>query len=236
MKKIATTLGLLALLAGSANAGGINLGQGDCWLTGATNAVNNACTSNTGSALTLFITVVPPVAVNNFNNVECVIDVQSGTSALPDWWQLASGGCRAGAASAATITGGANCLDIWGGDAIGVLAFAPPNFGPLRIRLLPVVGSPTEYPITTTDELAVAKVTISRTKSTGAGSCTGCSEGACIVLNSVLVGQPATSAFDQLVSNPIENQHVLYNAGVAGCPGIIPVRSTTWGQVKALYR
>jgi hypothetical protein len=89
------------------------------------------------------------------------------------------------------------------------------------------------------------QVIINNAKTTGTGSCAGCTDGACIVLNSVKVTQPATVHQDYTITNPLGRAYVLWQAGGAnpgsgpngtGCPGATPTRNETWGSVKSLYR
>jgi hypothetical protein len=80
-------------------------------------------------------------------------------------------------------------------------------------------------------------VTLSNNKSVGTGSCAGCMDGACIVLNEMRLGQPAPTPDVILTSGP--QQYVTYRGGAAPaypCPQSTPTRRTSWGSVKALYR
>ena len=70
-------------------------------------------------------------------------------------------------------------------------------------------------------------------------SCAGCTDGACIVLNSIQLTQPI-GVGDYTISNPILRNWVQWQGGATtitgGCPLATPTRSTTWGSVKSLYR
>jgi hypothetical protein len=66
------------------------------------------------------------------------------------------------------------------------------------------------------------KLNISRTKSTGAGSCLGCSEPACIVLNSIRLFQPDELGNNPVLVMPIESNYIKWGTPV-GCPVATPV-------------
>ena len=93
--------------------------------------------------------------------------------------------------------------------------------------------------ITGTDEYYFFRVGISNARSTGNGSCAGCTDGACIVFNSIQVTQPA-GVGDYTISNPLVRNFVQWQGGggsvAGGCPASVPTRQQTWGSVKSLYR
>lgn len=67
--------------------------------------------------------------------------------------------------------------------------------------------------------------------------CAGCSDGACIVFNSVKFDQPpGTANGDILVGTVDQRQNVTWQGGGAVNCQAIPVKRATWGKVKSLYR
>jgi hypothetical protein len=115
-----------------------------------------------------------------------------------------------------------------------------PNFNgvPNRARIRTICAIPGSTSINGTDEYYFFKVSINNTRSTGNGSCAGCSDGACIVLNSIQVTQTA-GVGDYTLTNPLTPQHIQWQGGgnIGGqCPAATPARSATWGSVKSLYR
>jgi hypothetical protein len=243
MKRLLTLLACaaLTLVATSAFAGGINLSWVDCGAFGALQR-NFACNTNSGlnSAVA---SVVTGVDMAQLNGQASVLDMQTNQAALSNWWQFNSPGCRF--ASPALIAGNfdftanINCLDPWGGTASGGLNYSPGFGGPNRARIRTVCAIIGSTGITGVDEYYMFKVNISNARSTGAGACAGCTDGACIVFNSILVTQPA-GVGDYTISNTLLRNWVQWQGGAVnvtgGCPAATPTQNRTWGSVKSLYR
>jgi hypothetical protein len=239
MKKTLLIAGaLLCLGVSMASAGGINLSWTDCGAFGAAQR-NFACAANTG-ANTMVGSAISPVEIPEMVAMAAVLDLQTNQAALTPWWNF-DVGCRAGALTAdynfLSATG--NCGDIWTGLATGgsnyISGFGSANRG--RIRLVCAVAAP--IAVDNVTENYYFKVTYTNTKTTGTGACAGCTDGACIVFNSIeLDQQPGLGNTE--ISNPIDRQHILWQAGGAGvtggCPAATPTRNSTWGSVKSLYR
>jgi hypothetical protein len=104
--------------------GGINFSWDDCWASGGVAAKNFACSVNTGSSV-MIGSFAPSVDQPLFVGVEIVVDLQSDTAVLPDWWQFFNlGTCRATALSATfdfSVLPGA-CTDPFGQPGSGGLA------------------------------------------------------------------------------------------------------------------
>ena len=101
------------------------------------------------------------------------------------------------------------------------------------------IGAGTEAPVDLGTEYYAFKATVTRTKSTGTGSCAGCLAPACIVLNEIQLFQPLTLGFDPQIFNPRDRNFATWQnpaGGPPGCPGTTPTQNKTWGQVKSLYR
>jgi len=246
MKKTLLIAGaLLALTASMASAqGGMNLSWTDCGTSGVSTLTYN-CARNTG-ANTLFVSAVTPVPMPKLNGMAAVIDLQSNTATLSPWWDLSTTGCRGAAfsGSASFVAGPFSCLDAWNGHASGGMDYTY-QFGALnRGRIRGVWAVPTPVSSDGTDEYYLEEVIITNAQTTGTGSCAGCSNGACIVLNSVQVTQP-TGLGDYVIVNPLNSNFVTWQASGSnpgggpfgqGCPGATPTHNNTWGSVKALYR
>ena len=94
---------------------------------------------------------------------------------------------------------------------------------------LPFAGGPGQ-------EFYCHELRISHAKTTGPGGCSGCSDHACIVLNSILLVQTPGLGDYTLTTGP--QQYVTWQGGASGapgCPAATPARKATWGAVKALY-
>ena len=233
----------LLVVAVAANAGGINLAWNDCGAAGLP-AKSFACASNTLTGAIMIASAVSPAALDQFVGEESEMLIQTNQAALSPWWGLQSGGCRGTTAVSAgfDFTGGPfTCTDPWSGAAAGGMNYLP-NFGaPNRAQLRTVCAIPGSTAIDNSTEYYLFKVTLLGAKTTGANSCAGCTDGACIVLTSIkLVEVAGAPAGDYLVTNPLLNQYVTWQSGGAtvqgGCPGATPTQTRTWGSVKSLYR
>jgi len=250
MKKTLLIAGaLLALTASMASATGVNLFWTDCSPAaggvGVSNQ-NNACTSNSGQFI-LVASLNPGPGIDAAVGAEGVIDIQIASVAMDPWWQMKAGGCRATALSSSfsfSFLSGA-CLDPWQNQAFGGLDYAynPPDTDPshnlpnrARLRVAGVVQASAAGPMAAGSEYYIFEAIISKQKSVGAGSCVGCADAACFVLNSIKVVQPADDVNgDKFYSTADQSQFATYQAGAAGCAAT-PNRNRTWGSVKSLYR
>ena len=247
MKKILTLSAALMLCATVAMAQ-VNLYVTDCGAGSTTNNVANTCATNTGTAFAAFGSIViPPVTRQGFVGSISVVDVQSSLAALPTWWdgrQTVDGGCRGAGFTLASDAGmGGTCPTLWDDVAAAGnnITCQPAVGGPNRVRFLLgiVLDAGSAYDLTGdgATELSVFKFSVLKSKSVGTGACTGCSAGACIVLNEVnlqtLSDTPDT--FLRLTA-PLQNNYITYNAGAPPCAGSTPTQNRTWGSVKALYR
>jgi hypothetical protein len=243
MKKAIILSGLLLVLSASfAAAQGINLALGDCGAAGTTN-VSNPCTSNSGLAMQLVGSATPPAGMDRVVACEAYIDGQTDQAVLSPWWTL--DGCRAGAMSFDFnfLTASGECNDFWANQASGGGGIAPEHTAPNRFQIKLTCATVAENPIDPGMEHYLFKVLIARTKTTGTGLCAGCQDAACLVLNRVIINQPA-GVGDATLTTPMVGNFVSYNGGAvgggpnggSGCPGATPSQNRTWGQVKSLYR
>jgi hypothetical protein len=238
---VATLLLAVALAPPAAATEAIFLGWNDCPL-GASSAQTVAwsCGANGGSqALMCSFRVGAPV--DSVLGIEVVVDLQHADAALPDWWHVEYGGCRAGALQAYFTFGTSACADFLGGDAAGGLqdyTVGRPRGGAnqAEIRaaaaLLPSYGYAT---LDTTHTYDGARLVLSNARTS---SCTGCLGAACLVLNSVrILRQPGAIGGDVLLTTPGfgDANWAYWQGGTANC-SLVPVRKMTWGQVKGLYR
>jgi hypothetical protein len=241
MKKTLLMVGaLLALTAGIASAqGGINLGWGDCGPS--PTAKTFSCTTNTLTGAIMVASAVAPVALDQLNGEESEFLLQTNAAALSNWWHIEAGGCRGTTAASVNFdfTGGPfTCADAWQGQAAGGMNYEANYLGaPNRARLRTIGAIPGSTSITT-DEYYYFKVTLLGAKSTGTGSCAGCTDGMCIVFTQLKLTEPL-GVGDYTITAPLAHQYVTWQAGgtLAGlCPAATPTSKQTWGGVKALYR
>lgn len=243
MKKTLVAAGvMLALSASLAAAEGINLSWNDCGLAG-TSVSSFTCNSNSGVPFTLVASFVPPTqSVNRFLGVSAQVDFSTNTAALPDWWKHGTGQCRGSAALSTNfdfLSGPFTCFDPFGGQAAGGNLYEPGFSVPNRARMLVqcAIAAGTEIPLDSSTETYAFKVNITRTKTTGTGSCPGCTEPVCIVLNEIQLFQPLEENFDPKITMAADRNFATWQgASVPGCPLSTPTRNSSWGQVKSLYR
>lgn len=242
MKKILVTAGaLLVMSAAVASAEGINLAWNDCGTFGqATNSFD--CASNSGTPFTMVPSFIPPAGVNSFVGISIQIDITTPTATLPDWWKHGVGQCRGSNALSTDfnfVGGPFNCGDPYQGAGAGGYAYDVGFGSPNRARLRIQAAVPADQPqaLDPSTEYYAAKVVINRTKSTNSGLCTGCSTPACIVLNDIQLFQPLEVNFDPDISTPANSNFVTWQSPVVpGCPQSTPNKSSSWGQLKSLYR
>ncbi len=252
-KTLVMTAALLALTASLAAAagGGLNLSWTDCGAAGQQNR-NFACNTNTTNNLFpghIFVgSYVAPCCVDSANGASEVVDLKTSSSPLPDWWRMATTPCGRSTSLAENYNftaGFPTCLDYWGqqtgGGGIGSRNYMVP--GPLgvnsaRLLLGCAIGTSLAGGIAEGTEVYAFSVKISNQKSTGLGKCLGCTDGVCIVLNSLKITQNARSTGGtKFIGNPATRNWVTFQGGLTNCGDpVTPARNTTWGSVKALYR
>lgn len=205
-------------------------------------SLSSACDANFGGQ-TLFAAFRLGQPIDSVIAVEITIDVQYAGASLPAWWQVAAGGCRDGALSAdANLPGRTICANFWG----GVATDPPPVFyqvglprgGANQARILISVAVPPTSPrrIEAGPLYYAAALELSNKNTL---SCAGCTGGACLVLNSILIGRlPGSPGGDLLLDAPapLDLNWALWQGGAASQCMAVPVKARTWGQLKSLYR
>ncbi len=242
---LALAAAALLMLPDAAHANGLNLSWDACGAAGVANK-QFACNTNTGYDYLVLSAEFPTAWIVDLPlTFDATLDVTSAQSALPNWWRLDPGDCRAGA-----ITVGIESDGRYGSCTAGALAsgsrtafaWSTSGLSPERRRL--TITSRPESAIWANDplgEMLMCVLEISHSKSTGLGACTGCTTPVCIVLNSVtLYGQPwEGTPIRSYVTNPLQRNFVTWQGGtngIATCPAATPVHNSTWGSLKSLYR
>lgn len=267
MKKTLLICGVLLAFAAPAFAQytpGIDLHWNDCVL-GATAAANATwgCNNNaSGNAVSMTASFVTPGLLPNYVANTCILDLQTSAATLSPWWHMESpvSTCpnRAGRINTGAIFTLGSCSDFWGGTGTTAGLYQVPSPGlltPNSARYKAAVGVAAGGPIDNLDFTDPANpvpivwyaltVNITKPGTLPLTVCPGCNDGACIVLNEMLLSQPAPVPDVALVAAygyPGAENWVTYKGGAAThggvCPGDppTPTRKTTWGSVKALYR
>ncbi len=255
MKKALLLCGaLLALGAPAALASGVNLtwtdASGGCWSDGVQVANRSfACNTNAGS-VTMCGSFLCDLDHPGFQGIQVVLDGgTSDASAVPDWWQLfTSGACRQTDISSSaefSTAPGVGCTDPWKGLAVGGITAwetalfppAPPanTPSPDRMRMRLAYALPQPSPIAAYAEYYGFKVSIDFQKTLGAGACAGCAAGVTFWLIQIRETETTGASESMTVALPGGNQCLTYNGSTRPCTWV-PTRSTTWGQVQAMYR
>ena len=215
---------VVALSATSASGEGINLSWDDCGTHG-TEVKTFACNTNIGSSFTLIGSFVPPPGITKFIGMSTTLIITTSAPELPDWWKHGTLECRSNSGLSCSFdftSGPFNCADPWGRQAAGDFAYdvgyLAPNRARLRIQCLLPGG--TEVPLDPATEYYAFRININRSKTTGAGSCSGCDVPVCITLAGIQLFQLAALAYDPIVACPIDRGSVAWQSVPSNCPRV----------------
>jgi hypothetical protein len=246
------TLALAIACHRSGAAAGINLSWTDCYGGPGTSLDQNfACDVNDGSHV-LVATFDPPQGVTRLVGLSAVIDVATA-DAMPSWWQLAAGGCRAG--SLQLDIGNAEipfCTTYWPLITSRSLAYTTNAGGYAnRTRIHVSMGIPEDIAgaVDSGTEYYAFRLLLDNAATIGGGACEGCDIPACIILTALWLYQPPAFG-DHAICSPLLSNFVTWQGGPVGqCPGTdtpppwwptdcltTPAQNRTWGQIKSLYR
>jgi hypothetical protein len=261
MKKTLLITGALVAFAAPVFAqsipGTCNLAWNDCWL-GSGSPVpesqdkSSVCTSTAGFQ-TFYASFDPPTTLPKYIGMNAVVDLQtsSGGGVLSPWWRydLGTNTCHGGKIShSADFTADPNatgCVDIFGGAASGGGNYVTPGAVPMpSARIKEIWGVPEPVPptpflvVSPGNEYYAFKVTLLNSLNSGftIATCPGCLDKACILLNQMNLAQPAPDPDVVLTTGPQQFVRWQGGTGTQLCPAATPNRTSTWGQVKALYR
>jgi hypothetical protein len=249
--RIAFLIVLGALLAAPAWAAGgaVHLGWGDCAGAGSsTAALSNACATNIG-AIPLVCSFSPPTSISKFVSIEAQIDIYTSGTMLTPWWHLEtqpSNGCRAGMISASFdfVSGPYTCMDPWAGQAVGAMEYLVNGMGlgtnTANIVLTAAVADIYPIQLNSGTEYYAFTIRMGRGQSNGPGSCEGCADRACFVLNYLTLGQPAEANNPQSLQGWTLTQGdqsaVTYNGGTGSSQcAAARTQKSSWGAIKAIY-
>jgi len=229
----------------------VHLEWGDCGASG-TSLRTFACDTNVG-AEQLVVSFVPPGGVTEFSGLEVRLQLMPVDQPQPPWWQLATGGCRAGALSSTfNFAPLATCADPYDfGGAGGAIASA---VTPGEIRM--VGARAVAGPLDSTLQYYAGIILVPHARSTGAGSCAGCELPRGVFIKSFSLHGPQGQIYDyifnvrsagvlpayvnwQCPGEPRfeldwEKGYLLSGWDFSDCP--TAARRSSWGAVKSLYR
>jgi len=235
-------LALISLLFPMCALGaGLSLGWLDCRAQGGAGSsdLGPGCES-TISEYALFPGIVLATPQDSVLSMELVIDVDVAADSLPAWWHMESGGCRAGGWRADTAPA-LSCDDAWGGlgtaNVQGWLVGSPGNSRRHGRLLVAVSAIPGNLIGLAADVPYSACRVLLRTNNTP--DCPGCSTPACLVFNSLLIRRAPGSSVEEIFYAAAESagsNMVQWQGALGADCQSVPVRRTTWGAVKSLYR
>jgi hypothetical protein len=231
---------LLALTASVALAGGVSIAWGTlCYTEGgpSSSATTFACNTNSGNRV-MTTSFKLDNAMDDMIALEWAIDGQSDDAAIPDWWKLGvAPDCRAGKAtynSNYTSVETATCVD-WTAGA----GFNAPNYlwdtNKAHLTLGVAIDGGTPYAAAAGQEYYAGGATILFSKVVGTDLCAGCSGGVIFGLKSMGIVALSGRRDDFFEPMPGGNQCLSWNNPTTNCTAV-PARTTTWGQIKSLYR
>jgi hypothetical protein len=236
-------LGFLRL-GGEARAQGgmVNLGFADCAPAGAaTSAITNTCLSNSG-ALALMISFSPPMPIRALVAVQADVNIFTTSSTLSPWWHFESSGCRSGKiAASADFSGLSTCTPPWSGQVFAAMVYNPSDpelgggAGQIRGAAGVIMGDSTS--VSPSIEYYAFTLIIQRGGSSGPGSCGGCADRACFVVDNIKLSQPAWDLAEDVIITQGRQKAVTYNGGTGAinCPAAVQQKGS-WGAIKAIYR
>ena len=259
MKKVTLLCGLLLAISATlaSAAPGTNLRWGACLGDLGTPNKASACSNNLGQSV-LVGSFELPADLPGVTGVEIVVDIATAGATLPPWWQISNAtDCRGGVTPALSMNGtisasAANCFD-WAANqaAGGLAAYNIGANGPNTARIVAgfAVAAAKAQNLFGGIEYFSFNAVITNAKTSGAGSCAGCSVPACLIYNSVkvatppVVGQPSRDVSLSGPTNGTDSNYCTWQGGVGvvvgskqGCPAAVPTHNSTWTQVKSLYR
>jgi hypothetical protein len=247
---LATALGLGV---GTARAGeGLHLTWNECANGSGVSGRTGACTVNTGEQR-LYVAFTLSSPVDQVLGTEVVVDLQAAASTLPDWWHFEPAdpglglpaGCRYGALSASSdFTGETACTDPWlnlGSAFIAGYAPGEPrsNNAQARIKATTVVPSTLPVSLDASHMYYDVKLIVSNMNTVNPVTCLGCLTKVCLVLNAIWLKRATGAAGGDLLLEGVDgvgSNWASWQSLVSTDCLAVPVRRSTWGQVKSLYR
>jgi hypothetical protein len=229
-------------------ASGLSLTWNDCpGGATATSGITYACTGNTDT-LQLICSVAVPQTITGVLGAELVIDIQSADPlSVPDWWRFdGSGtlGCRAGGFDAGyDFSANPGCTDAWLGNGFGGLqgfSVGPPDhtfMNQARLKVVAAVVSTNAVTLNPGITYGLIKLLINSNNTTGGSACGGCGTSECLVLQSaIILVQPGSGSNVTIGSAASPGSDWATWQGTAANCSAVPVRRSTWGAIKSLYR
>ncbi len=249
MKKLVLLSSALLVLTASAASAQVDFSWNNCLGVGTANMNKNyACDgSGNGSPHKAVMSFKNPIQMDQFVGVQAVVDIQTTSPILPDFWRRGLLECAEGdvifPGSLSGVGTGATgaCVNPWSGaNTGGGYDYASGFGGPARARLRTVFARdfPTTINYGTTYLGGVVELDTFKDVDSGFGQCAGCQVPACLVLNQMELYQVAGAPPVDVYAMPTANirNWITWQGGDPSCVGATPTKNRTWGSVKSLYR
>jgi opacity protein-like surface antigen len=244
MKKLLLLSSALLVLTASAASAQVNLSWNNCIGVGtAAMNMNYAC-DGSGAIHKAVMSWKNPVGMAEFVGIQAVVDIQTSSPVLPDFWRRGSLECAEGnvdfPASLSGIGGAGVCNNVWAGGLTGggyeyQSGFGGP--GRARVRLAFSRDTPVATAYGANYLAGVINMLTTKDIDTGLGVCDGCQIPGCLVLNSVELFAVAGAPVEEYTMHlPDQRNWITWQGGDPSCVGATPTHNRTWGSVKSLYR
>jgi FG-GAP-like repeat/IPT/TIG domain len=198
---------------------GINLSWDECGSAG-DSLKTFACDTNTGADY-LVATFIPPRGIQRFVGISA--DLRIGSTSLPDWWKHGPGQCRSPGSLGTEFDGfGETCAIAWPGSQVSGFSYELGSYGANTARLRVQAAVPSEEAFALVDglEYYAFRVRIGRAKTTGAGSCAGCTQPVRVRLENIQLFQQAAAARDPNLDMPLHGVNAYWQGIVGTSPQV----------------
>jgi hypothetical protein len=247
MKKLTLIVAaLLVASSGTAGAKGLQAGWTQCIGHGGYPMVTFDCTQGNNTVYEIYHTFILDTPIPGVIGVQGIVDFEFQTSpTVPPWWEMTTGGCNdgsidmlynkgSGCPSASTLLCGTTA-EPCSGSGIGAITYSAG--GPGRSRALILLARASTDPVTLTAARHFAwRLRFLIDNPGGLGPCAGCDARVVITFRQLDILDNNNQAVSITSTDAASEPEVCANnEGVFECHGF-PVKSRTWGQLKALYR
>jgi len=233
---------LLAAAPARASQGQIYLTWDDCDKDGAgLHDTSIACLTNDGASY-LYCAFKLSEAVSDVIGIVVTVDMQHSLGTLPDWWEIqGEGQCRDGQLHVSgDYTQNSVCADPWHNLGEGTTAYYPQvSEGRMRILGTYAVRSDSARSLAADTFYYGLTIVIGNERTVFPAECAGCNKPACLVLNNIrLLRGPDSVPVEVTIDDPGApgSNHVAWVGGAGADCSAVPVRASTWGRLKSLYR
>ena len=259
MKKTLILTGVLLAITCSmawAAGAGLNLGWAsstavnDCPTSPASSANHNSLCNSSAGGTNLIGSIVAPPGLLSVVGESVIVDYQDNVAPLSPWWDASPGTCR----GSSVLSLGMNfspladdgiCNDLWSTNGSSAFSYQAntdngglPHPGMAKVSMVGAVATSLGQPWPAGTEWYSFILTILNAKTTGTIICAGCQDQVCFSFNYAQVNNDAAAGgTDAFLTGASTRQFASWNGGTqVPCPGPVPTKRATWGEVKSLYR